>query len=357
MARSLMLIAALAVTSFFNQSAAGQEVRGIPISGAKITFSNSPDGSDPKTSFSSSEYIYGHLDLGGRTMYDAFGWKAMGERQFYYVSYYVKILKPSDDPPGNFGWFQGRTYTLVTKEDAQKTFWNFDVLPDPAKVSTLTGDSKDDLKQYKGVSGMYSELYDVDSTRDSFPKNGTYTIDITIYGDAYDDWGKPAGGYEGAPTVTASFPFQFSGADGPKIGANTEKARENIEMAKNRREMLHAMPDWWARAGTPPDPKLAPARLVPMIKAFLGDLDVTYMKHAVYPSSGPIWVIQKNDLGIPEYRVVKSYIYVIYKDPKDGSCQYGALVMREDYSGGGTYAAPHLSGIRDNQYIDCAVVK
>ena len=44
--------------------------RGRPISGARITFSNNPDGSNPKSSFSSSEYIYGRLDLGGRTVYD-----------------------------------------------------------------------------------------------------------------------------------------------------------------------------------------------------------------------------------------------------------------------------------------------
>ena len=55
--------------------------------------------------------------------------------------------------------------------------------------------------------------------------------------------------------------------------------------------------------------------------------------------------------------MVVPYIYVIYKDPKDNSCQVGALYMREPYSGGGTYGQPYLGGIRDVQYIDCAVVK
>src|SRR6186997_2106407 len=64
-----------------SSSSAGGDtnVRGTPISGARITFSNNPDGSNPKTSFTSSEYIYGRLDLGGRTMYDAFGFKALGD--------------------------------------------------------------------------------------------------------------------------------------------------------------------------------------------------------------------------------------------------------------------------------------
>jgi hypothetical protein len=31
--------------------------------------------------------------------------------------------------------------------------------------------------------------------------------------------------------------------------------------------------------------------------------------------------------------------------------------MRETYAGGGRYGEPYLGGIRDVQYIDCAVVK
>jgi hypothetical protein len=117
------------------------------------------------------------------------------------------------------------------------------------------------------------------------------------------------------------------------------------------------MPDWWAKGATPPEPKLAPARLVPLIKGFIGQWNLTYVKHMIVKSEGPLWVIEKNDLGIPEYRMVKPYIYIIYKDPKDNSCQVGALYMRESYSGAGTYGQPYLGGIREVQYIDCAVVK
>ena len=55
-------------TSNTASAARNEESRGRPISGAKITFSNNPDGSNPKTTFTSSEYIYGRLDLGGRTV-------------------------------------------------------------------------------------------------------------------------------------------------------------------------------------------------------------------------------------------------------------------------------------------------
>ena len=68
----------------------------------------------------------------------------------------------------------------------------------------------------------------------------------------------------------ATFAFQFSGTDGQTLVANAKKARDVIESAKNRSEMFHAMPDWWAKSVAPADPKLAPARLVPMIKGFIG---------------------------------------------------------------------------------------
>jgi hypothetical protein len=398
MARSsLMLIAAIAIASFFAEPAMGQfpslpkitlpkikkdapptstpnspdsaapdpdrpsaapdGARGRPIAGARIIFSNNPDGSNPKTSFTSSENIYGRVDFGGRTMYDAFGWKAMGDRKFYYVSYFIKILPAGSNQGWEHDWHNGRSYTLVTKEEAQKTYWNFDVLPDPSKASNLSSALADELQYYNSPAGMWPAIGDMDNARRTFPQNGTYNVDITIYGDSYDDWGKPAGEFEKYPTVSANFAFQFSGTDGQRIASGYQKAREAIESAKNRREMLHAMPDWWFKGATPPEPKLAPARLVPLIKGFIGQWNLTYMKHMIVKHEGPLWVIEKNSLGIPEYRMVKPYIYVIYRDPKDNSCQVGALYMRESYSGAGTYGQPYLGGIREIQYIDCAAVK
>jgi len=334
----------------------GEGVRGKPIAGAKIIFSNNPDGSNPKTSFTSSENIYGRLDLGGRTMYDAFGWKALGDRKFYYVSYWLQI-RPAGKEGWEHDWHNGRGYTLVSKDEAQKTYWNFDVLPDPARSSTISSAIADELEYYNSPSGMWPQIRDMDTARRLFPQNGAYTVDMTIFGDSYDDWGKPSGKDEDFPTVSATLAFQFSGSDGQRIASGYQKARDAIDAAKNHREMLHAMPDWWAKSVTPPDPKLAPARLVPMIKGFIGQWNLTYSKHMITQFTGPLWVIEKNDLGIPEYRMVKPYIYVIYKDPKDNSCQVGALYMRESYSGSGTYGEPYLGGIRDVQYIDCAVVR
>src|SRR5687768_18309731 len=175
-------------------------VRGVPIPRARIIFSNSPDGSNPKTTVTSAENIYGRIDFGVRTMMDAFGWKAMGDRKFYYVSYFVKILPAGSNQGWEHDWHNGRSYTLVTKEEAQKTFWNFDVLPDPTKASTLTGALADELQYYHSPAGMWPQIGDMDSARRTFPQNGAYNVDITIYGDSYDDWGKPAGDSDKFPT-------------------------------------------------------------------------------------------------------------------------------------------------------------
>src|SRR5688500_14628057 len=74
-------------------------VRVMPIPGVRVTFSNNPDGSNPKTTFTSSEYIYGRLDLGGKTVYDAFGLKNQGAAaKFYYINYDLQIWKPGEKP-------------------------------------------------------------------------------------------------------------------------------------------------------------------------------------------------------------------------------------------------------------------
>jgi hypothetical protein len=395
---SLLLMAVLAVASIFTQPAAGQftlpkikipkipkkdapatqsspdqispasepssramnvETRGKPITGARITFSNNPDGSNPKTTFSSSEYIYGHLDLGGKTVHDAFGLKNQSDVPFYYINYDLVIYKPGERPyEGN--WGGSRNYTLVTKEDAKKTYWDFDVLPDPTKISTIRSMLADEKDfERRSLAGIYTKWYNADSARSTFPENGTYTIDVTVWGEKYDDWGQPTTkmGVD-PPTASAMFSFQFNGPDGQRLIANQLTAQKTVEAAKNASAMLHAMPAWWAKGILAPDPKLAPARLVPMIKDYMARWgNLTYLKHMIYPVSGPMWAVEKNDLGIPRYRRFTSAIYIIYKDPKDSSCQVGYLEMSEPYAGGGTYSQPELHGVSDVKYIDCTVVK
>jgi len=248
---------------------------------------------------------------------------------------------------------------LVTKEDAKKTYWNFDVLPDPTKISTIKSmlANEKDFER-KAVAGIYTKWHNADSARSTFPQNGTYLIDVTIWGEAYDDWGKPNGASDMKPTASAMFSFQFSGTDGQTLVANGEKADKTLESAKIASEMHKTMPDWWFKGGTyPAEPRLAAARLVPMIKGFIAQWNLTYLKHMVVKTDGPLWVIKKNDLGIPTFKDLSPYIYIIYKDPKETLCNIGAVYMRQPYSGAGTYGEAFLGGIRDVEYIECSAVK
>src|SRR5690242_17386617 len=127
-------------------------------------------------------------------------------------------------------WHNGRRFVLITKEDAQKTYWNFDVLPDPTMVSTRGAVLEDEgVENFKFVAGMYIELSDEGAARSMFPQNGKYVVDVTLYGNSYDDWGKPTGKFEEYPTASAAFAFQFSGSDGQTIVANSKKARDTME--------------------------------------------------------------------------------------------------------------------------------
>ena len=337
-----------------SSSASASEVRGKPIQGAKITFSTTPGGA-PATSFRSSDFIYGKLDLGGRTIYDAFGMKGLGNRDFYYINYYLDISQ--DGKTWEHNWHNGASIVLITKEDAQKTSLTFDVVPDPSKLNTTVCTLDDDIDYCKFAAGLYNKTRDVSSASSTFPRDGNYVFDITLWLPGFDGWGKAVEGYENYPAAVGKFNYQFSTQDGMTLIANAKKASESAEKAKNTKDMLHAMPAWWGKGVTPPDAKLSAARLTPLIKGFIGQWNLQYVKHTFASYTGPLWVIEKDDFNLPKYRMVVPYIYVLYKEAKDNSCQIGAVYMRESYSGGGTYGEPYLGGIRDIQYIDCAVVK
>ena len=94
-----------------------------------------------------------------------------------------------------------------------------------------------------------------------------------------------------------------------------------------------------------------------MIKGFIGQWNLTYLRHSIYSYSGPLWVIETNEFNIPRYKRAVPAIYIMYKDPRDNACKIGYLEMRQSYAGGGTYGAPYLGGISDVKDIDCAVVR
>jgi hypothetical protein len=342
-------------------SSSDSEDRGKSIPGAKLVFSTAPfnsGGAAIKTNFRSSDFIYARLDLGGRTVYDAFEMKKMAARDFYYLYISLNISKDRIVWPNH--WINYTAILLVTKEDANKTYLDLDIAPDPSKLTPNSFCGTNDSTQFCGPSGGILYGYrtrDVDSASHTFPSDGTYYFDIRVWLEGFDGWGKQLRGWDNDPAVGGAFTYQFSMQDGQSLVANSKKAEasaKNVERAKN---MLHAMPTWWGKFPTPPDAKLAPARLVPMIKGYIGQWNLTYLNHSIYSYSGPLWAIEKDEFNLPRLRRVIPAIYILYKDPKDNACKMGYLEMRQDYAGAGTYGEAYLRGISDVQDIDCAAVR
>lgn len=344
-----------------NSSGSDSEDGGKAIPGAKLVFSTTPfngGSAAAKTNFKSSDFIYARLDLGGRTVYDAFGMKSMGARDFYYL--YISMSVSKDRINWQSHWMNHTAILLVTKEDANKTYVDLDIAPDPAKLTPNSFCGTTDSTQYCGPSGGILYAYrtrDVDSASRTFPSDGTYYFDIRVWLDGFDGWGKPVSGTENDPAVGGIFTYQFSTQDGQSLVANSKQAEAAADKARRAKSMLHAMPAWWGKSPTPPDAKFAPARLAPMIKSYIGRWNLTYLNHTVYSYSGPLWGIEKDGFNLPKFRRAAPAIYILYKDPKDNACKIGFLEMREDYSGAGTYGEPYLKGINDVQDIDCAVVR
>lgn len=323
---------------------------GVPVPGARMYFSTTPftdSSAGAKSTFTSQEFIYGRLEL-DRSISDAFGLGNMQNRDYYYIKYSVVV-------GDNESWQShpnGGTFLYLTKDDVKKNFLNFDVLPDPNNVSTSFA-GIDELWNYGSAAYLVGK-YDAQS---KFPKNGDYRIRIVLYQNLFDDYGKPRFDSAPLPYAAGQFTFQFAARDFQALIANSEKATANLGAAKNKREMLKALPAWWGKAKAPADAKLSAARLTPLLNDYANRWGRAYLGKFVWDNDSlPIWRIQKDELGLPKYRYATS-IWAIYKDNKDGMCYLGSHSIREDYSGGGTYGQMYLNTMGDRTYIDCAVVR
>ena len=330
----------------------GKAVDGAKIYFATTPFTNSSVGA--KSSFTSADFIYGRLEL-NQSIYDAFGMKGFGNKDFYYLWYTLGVERNGNheyDVSPNMGPM------LITKDEAKQNFLNFDILPDPSKLSTAIGTKglENDLSYYYFSLPLYF-LVAENNVRSNFPKSGTYTLRIRLYLNNFDEWGEAQNDYEKFPSVSSQFTFQFNVSDAAKLAANGKVATANAGTAKNRRNTVKALPDWWGKNRGPADAKLSAARLTAFFNGRASRNDAVYLNKFAWQShTGPVWTIFKDQYGLPSYRY-SPFVWAIYKNNRDGLCYYGWHSVREDYSGAGTYGQAYLSPIRDETYIDCAAVR
>lgn len=318
-----------------------------PIAGAKMYFSDKPftnnhDGS--KTSFKSSDFIYGRIELNNQTLLDAFKMSSI-KTKYYYLRYWVTSYKNGEEMGSKNSW----EYLLIKNEDdVKRSYLNFDILPSPtAATSALCG--LDDFSSNIAAGPLYFII-----NQESFPEDAEYTITVRLFLEAYDGWGKQLD-YDKWPEVKSEFKFQFNSNDIQTLKKNGEAGNELVRRNTFR---LSKLPDHFCNPNKLTDPLLSNANISSVLKRDLPSGSMTLLKFAVGNYTGSLWQVEKNDLGIILRRYVTPDIKIAYKFEND--CYVGYARLWQEYVGGGKYG-PLIVGSRNSNSsgdkIDCSLVK
>lgn len=326
-------------------------------------FTNSHTGS--KTSFTSRDFIYGRLELGSKTIAEAFKLDAQPDNGFHYLNYGI-LITPKGKTEDELNYDQTVKYTvynrsspvLVKQGEEKKTSLNFDVLAEPGTITTLKGltTPPENINDFKFAAGMDMHTREL-NIKQNFPANGEYIVQLVLWNYSFDDWGKPL---ESEKNVVAlgQFEYQFSAKDGATLIANSQKRLEGVRLAEAMKNKYTRLPDWWhEKLFTPTDALLRPETLTSMIKNYCSRNGFTYIIHKVYPYSGTAgWSIYTDSqTGFPVSRRSNGEAWVLYKD-ENGQCRFAVALIDEKYSGGGTYGSPYISGL-SGELFDCSVIQ
>jgi hypothetical protein len=192
-----------------------------PIPGAKLYFADKPfttDHQGDKTTFNSSGFIYGRLELNGQSLQEAFGMSVQDEESPWYLRCWVLVFKNGQE----IGQHQLWEFIHVKKGEQLKSSFNFDVLPEPAKASTaMSGDNH--FIPAVAAGPLYQRI-----RPETFSANGEYTIKIRLYLKKFDAWDNLAPTTEW-PMAQGEFKFLFDGKDVPAILKNYQEANKTVK--------------------------------------------------------------------------------------------------------------------------------
>ncbi len=189
----------------------------------KMYFSNQPftsSNAGSKKNFTSADFIYGRFELDDETIDKAFRvTENQGSLQDGHLLYRVYIYYKGEEE----GFNSSRNICLVrTKEKNSKSF-NFDVLPEPSKVTTIIGGTPRFDYSTLGTTPLYGLI-----RPEKFEENGEYKIVVKMYAETYDAWGnmEPVGKW---PVLQEEFAFNFNSKDVKMIIKNRDAAEEIIK--------------------------------------------------------------------------------------------------------------------------------
>lgn len=312
----------------------------------KINFSDKPfaeGNTGGKTSFTSNEFIYGRLELSGGSIKESF--KLKEKTGHYFLVCDIEVLK-NGQPVGYHKY--KNNYILLSKDDPDKARFNFDVLPEPAKASTLYS-MVDDFRDGYGYTPLYQMI-----KPDYFPSGGTYRLNVKIYFKSQDAWGREED-QDKWPFVVDGFDFTLREAD---IAALEKKRLAVIDVMNENAFRYEKLPDVFSKPAKVTDPKATPAKIAAILKRDLSNR--TILKWVVEQYNGPVWSIAKDEYNLPKYRYFNPHVWVAYK--QNGKCYVGHVTLRENYTGGGTYGPLEVgfttaSGTGGDRGIDCDKIK
>lgn len=304
-----LLVSLICFFSFLNPNIAQMLYDKTSMPGATFYFSNKPftnshDGA--KTSFKSNEFIYGRLELGDKTLKEAFHLDNIKQGP-HYLFYHVASYKDNRQT----GSTNSILNALLISEDQLNNKWlNFDVLPEPSKATSKLG-----MADGQGIGDFGNitagPLYAIIGPN-NFPADDEYTMYVQFYLRIRDGWGNFVNDDNKWPYAEGSFSFQFNSGDVTALQNNGEAAREKI-----RTVMIDKLPDYFVHPIQISEPTVTVAKVTPLIKNYLHDYEV--LKVAIQPASS-MWSIVKNDYGIITYRYVTGNYSIAYK--KDASASW-----------------------------------
>lgn len=192
----------------------------------KIYFSNQPftkSNTGSKKNFTSADYIYGRIELDSQTINSAFRvFEPNSSYPHAYFMYRVYIFKNGNE----IGFNTSRNLCLLRPADKKNKWFNFDVLPEPSKATTVISGMQRFEYYSLGTAPLYGLI-----TPDNFKENGEYRIVVKFYTESYDAWGQMEP-VEKWPVLEEEFSFVFNEKDIPLLKKNEAAADALIEKIK-----------------------------------------------------------------------------------------------------------------------------
>ena len=236
----------------------------------------------------------------------------------------------------------GNVYINLSKAQANLKSLDIDILPHTMKNTAYGNDE------------FYFSPFPNMHNQNTFTQNGKYKVAVFIFAPEKDDWGKTKSG-DGI-IYGNSFEYDFAAKDTEAIKSDQsavyELLKNGIKFAKKE------LPKQWMLKSNAFTMGLTEQQIANLyVNSYSGGAKILKVVKVYAHQSGGGWTIQKNDLGIPEYRYSNQYYTLFVKNTETSECYFQDFSLRQEYNGGGTYAAIRGDITYDTTFTDCSKMK